>query len=305
MVAAALGFAAAGYGGHVVHSAVAIDSYPATYRRPAVTYHAISVANGKALYEASGCAVCHGLAGYGDGPAAQDLMPKPADLTAPHANAHTAGDLFWWLSYGVKQSAMPGFSESLSEEERWDLINYLRALSNGEKARSLAPVIEEEPWLVAPDFAYETNSRESRTLRDQRGKTIVLLVLLDLADSDERLQQLNKALPRLRAAGVELIVVPRLIDLMAAADKLPGLIVTEGSREIIETYRLFARSFGDESGKEDAAHVEYLIDKQGYIRARWLPAEGGAWSDIHRLLAQAELLGKEKLRAPAPDEHVH
>ena len=67
---------------------------PATYKRPFVAYHAISVANGKGLYEENGCVACHGALGYGDGPAGQELNPKAADLTAPHANAHTAGDLF-------------------------------------------------------------------------------------------------------------------------------------------------------------------------------------------------------------------
>ena len=58
-------------------------------------------------------AVCHGIAGYGDGPAAADLKPKPADLTARHAASHTVGDLYWWLSHGIKETAMPGFRGEL------------------------------------------------------------------------------------------------------------------------------------------------------------------------------------------------
>ena len=64
----------------------------------------------------------------------------------------------------------------MSDEERWDLINYLRALASGERARNFAPVIDDQPWLVAPDFNYETNTRENRrTLKDHRGNKIVLL----------------------------------------------------------------------------------------------------------------------------------
>jgi hypothetical protein len=73
-----------------------------------------------------------------------------------------------------------------------------------------------------------------------------------------------------------------------------------------ETYSLFRRSFADE--KSDAPllrHMELLIDKQGYIRARWLLAEGDAWRNLDSLMSQIELLRKEKPRAPAPDEHVH
>ncbi len=75
--------------------------------------------------------------------------------------------------------------------------------------------------------------------------------------------------------------------------------------EITETYKLFARSFSDENLLTTTPHVELLIDKQGYIRARWLPAESEAWSKIAGLLSQVELLRNEKPRAAAPDDHVH
>jgi hypothetical protein len=51
--------------------------------------------------------------------------------------------------------------------------------------------------------------------------------------------------------------------------------------------------------------MEILIDKQGYIRARWLPTEGEAWRKMENLMVQVDSLLKEKPRAPAPDEHVH
>ncbi len=132
-----------------------------------------------------------------------------------------------------------------------------------------------------------------------------MLVLLNVVDTEERLQQISAALPQMKAAGVEVIVVPNLIDYFFVAEKLPGLIVNEGIREIAETYAIFARSFTDENLLTSTPHVEFFIDKQGYIRARWLAAEGDAWRDFTGLMSQVELLKKEKPRAPAPDEHVH
>jgi len=96
-----------------------------------------------------------------------------------------------------------------------------------------------------------------------------------------------------------------VIDYLYVADKLPGLIVNEGIREITETYSLFSRSFAEEKAYNVTPHVEFLIDKQGYIRARWLAAESDAWRKIDVLLKQVVLLRNEKPRAPAPDEHVH
>jgi len=302
LLATMIGIGAIAYAIHVVHQAVMIDAYPDTYKRPAVAYQAISVANGAALYHDSGCSTCHGASGHGDGVVAAELNPPPPDLTGRHANAHTAGDLYWWLSYGVKPtSAMPGFSQSLSDEERWDLINYLRALSSGERARNLASVIDDDAWLVAPDFNYTNGTGESRTLKDHRGNKVVLLVL---EKDHERLKQLNAATTGLQSAGVELIVVPQAIG-SAASRNLPGFAVSEGIDEIATTYKLFARSFADEKSATEKPHVEYLIDKQGYIRARWLAAENQGWRNLAALKQQIDLLSKEKPRAPAPDDHVH
>lgn len=306
IIAASISLGAFYYSVETVHTAVMIDAYPDTYKRPAVAYQALSVANGKSLYHESGCAICHGINGYGDGLAATELNPKPPDLTAPHADNHTAGDLYWWLSYGVKpSSAMPGYSQSLSEEERWDLINFMRALSSGEKARALAPVIEDEPWLVAPDFTYGTDNGAMKTLKDHRGNNVVFLVLLNVKAADTRLMQLQSTLHRFQAAEVEVIVVPPLIDQSHVASILPGLTVIEGIKEITDTYKVFARSFADDSLVPGTPHAEFLIDKQGYIRARWLATESDAWRKIDVLLKQVELLRNEKPRAPAPEDHVH
>jgi mono/diheme cytochrome c family protein len=39
---------------------------------------------------------------------------------------HSDGQLFEWISNGFPGSVMPAFRESLSEDERWHIINYLR-----------------------------------------------------------------------------------------------------------------------------------------------------------------------------------
>jgi putative copper resistance protein D len=280
------------------------DAYPTTYKRPAVPYQAISVANGKRLYEASGCAACHGTDGYGDGPLAKELRPRPADLTAPHASMHTAGDLYWWISRGIGESAMPGFEQKLSDEERWDLVNFLRALSGSDRARILEPAVQGEPWLVAPDFTYQTVTGSTRTLRDYRGRRLVLLALLVPDDTEERVAQLTAAHTRLKTAGVEIIVVPGANGARLMGNP-PAFVVAEGNAEILESYALLARSFNDNGLLAAPPHAEFLIDKQGYIRARWLPAEGPAWDELGNLLAQAERLNREKPSAPAPEEHVH
>lgn len=81
-----------------------------------------SVARGEAIYKAS-CLDCHGPQGRGDGKQAKGLAKRPADL-AVHLPHHTDGEVFWKVSEGKRP--MPGFKKDLKEEQRWDVVNYLR-----------------------------------------------------------------------------------------------------------------------------------------------------------------------------------
>jgi len=308
-IATGLGFV--GYFGLVSLRYLAVDAYPTTYRRPAVPYHALSVANGARLYKQH-CAVCHGVAGYGDGPAARGLRPRPADLTAKHAADHTVGDLFWWLTHGIPRSAMAGFADRLSEEDRWDLINLLRTLAAAEQARGLGPLVEPDPSLVAPDFAYTTGVGESRSLKDYRGQRVVVLVLFSLPDSTRRLLQLSGAYPDLRRSGAEVLGIPLRAgrgvyrELGEQAVYFP--IVVDGATEAAASYTLFRRDLTAQGQLPDPPiprHMELLVDRQGYLRARWIPGDGIGWADPARLVAEVERLAAEAPRAPAPDEHVH
>lgn len=85
-----------------------------------------SLARGREIWIKE-CASCHGDQGRGDGSAVKDLEVKPDDLNDPHSVAHTDGDLFWKLTEGRKP--MPSFAENYSEEDRWNVINYLRKIT--------------------------------------------------------------------------------------------------------------------------------------------------------------------------------
>jgi mono/diheme cytochrome c family protein len=87
-----------------------------------------SIETGKTLYQQN-CLACHGPTGLGDGPAGLLLNPRPADLQQHMIpGVHTDGQIYDWISNGYPGSPMPAFRETLSEEERWHVLNYIRTL---------------------------------------------------------------------------------------------------------------------------------------------------------------------------------
>lgn len=84
-----------------------------------------SLATGEQLY-ATNCAVCHGETGEGDGPGAAGLQKPPADLHATHVQENSDGALFYIISHGKPDTPMPAWDNVLDEEQRWQVVNYLR-----------------------------------------------------------------------------------------------------------------------------------------------------------------------------------
>ena len=102
-------------------------------RKNPVAATAESLAAGAKLFQRN-CAVCHGEAGDGKGPWRDILTTPPGDFTDARRMAeHTDGELFWKISSG--RELMPAFEKKLSEQKRWQLVNYLRtfARSKGKK----------------------------------------------------------------------------------------------------------------------------------------------------------------------------
>ena len=83
-----------------------------------------SVAAGRAVYFRE-CAVCHGDDGRGDGLAASGLSIPPSDFRI-HIPFHSDRFFFLVMSNGFG-SAMPAFADRVSEDDRWNVLNYLQS----------------------------------------------------------------------------------------------------------------------------------------------------------------------------------
>jgi len=89
-----------------------------------------NLAAGEKLYRAD-CASCHGATGIGDGPAAKNLNPPPANIAASARMPMTSdGYLYWTIAEGgvPLHTAMPPFKSALTDEEIWKIILYVRRL---------------------------------------------------------------------------------------------------------------------------------------------------------------------------------
>ncbi|HWR87385.1 MAG TPA: cytochrome c, partial [Acidiferrobacterales bacterium] len=105
------------------------------------------LAKGAKLYETQ-CAGCHGTDGHGNGLLAKGLAPAPADF---HAQARqeqrSVYALFNAISLGVQHTAMQGYAQTLSEDQRWALAFHVaNFLASDEERRAGAALWNDEKY---------------------------------------------------------------------------------------------------------------------------------------------------------------
>ena len=104
-----------------------------------------TLAAGSQIYDHH-CRSCHGQYGDGNGEKASELSVAPGDFTnALKMGAQADGELYWQITKGRRP--MPAFADKLSEEQRWEVADYIRtfaqrpgtALPAGSTSRTVQP----------------------------------------------------------------------------------------------------------------------------------------------------------------------
>ena len=116
------------YGGSPPAFIVSYGQFPLTVdsmsgMRNPTPVSAASLENGHKYYTIN-CAVCHGDAGDGAGPATKFQFPRISLLT-PTAVAHSDGYLYGMIRNG--RGLMPSYNR-IEHMDRWDVVNYVRGL---------------------------------------------------------------------------------------------------------------------------------------------------------------------------------
>jgi putative copper export protein/mono/diheme cytochrome c family protein len=265
-----------------------VEAYPTSYATSPTGFTADSIARGATLFAAN-CTSCHGATGRGDGTRAAALPVQPADLTAPHLWEHSDGELFWWLSHGIDAPeegsqdgvleaplAMPGFAATLSADDRWALIDYIRANNAG---RSMT---EQGTWpapLQAPSVAIVCGRATGVDTDHLRGQ-----VLRVIAGMEAETAPASSPIPA--QAGVSTITLWLTPDGRNA--RTDGRIGLPAPGDCISATPAAWVAYAAIAGVAPAAlgGTEFLVDPDGWLRALWRPDSPGGWRTPDQLLAE-------------------
>jgi len=243
-----------------------VEAYPTSFYHTPTGFGSDSIVEGQGIY-GQNCAMCHGAGGQGDGPAAKSLPVPPANLTASHLWMHSDGELFWWVSQGVKTpeggQAMPGFASVLDDDQVWAVIDYIRAHNAGHMKREMGQWM---PPVQAPALQARCGD-DTVKLSDLRGRFVRLVVGAEA----------SKVLDGPRDA--ETILVASGDGAVPA-----GACVTRDATVPL--------AYAIVSGAEDAAMAgtQFLIDDKGWLRAVQRPDAAPGWDNPQTLAAEIKTL---------------
>lgn len=100
-----------------------------------------SVRRGRTAYVKAKCWECHGMQGRGDGPSVDAQFDDKKDRLYTNDLTHlweskvgrTPEGVFKIFTTGLNGTTMPSYKDALTEQERWDLSNYVIALGESRK----------------------------------------------------------------------------------------------------------------------------------------------------------------------------
>lgn len=238
---------------------------PTSFHRSPTGFEATRIAQGLKLYQAH-CAACHGHDGRGEGPLAASLPTWPPTLSAGLLWKRAEGELLWRVQQGMHdrqgRPTMPGSAGRLSTDDTWAVLDAMKVLAAGDGATRQAAW----PWPVAApqmavDCADAPGPRPLAHWRGQRLRIVLAGAVLPQPIEDPRFVTVVVGSSQARAAGAE---------------------CTAASPDAATVY---ARLAGLPDAQQGAG-LQFVVDRQGWVRAMSRPGRGG-WSE-NDLLCRAE-----------------
>lgn len=132
-----------------------------TVKNPSALNNA-SFKAGKTLYMIN-CKSCHGDPGKNN---ALPLLPPPPDVNSEQMQANTDGEIFFKITIG--RLAMPAFEATLTEDQRWKIVNYIKSFDPVNKGL-LTPEVPVKARLQASANVPESQLLISAEAQDKQG----------------------------------------------------------------------------------------------------------------------------------------
>jgi mono/diheme cytochrome c family protein len=87
----------------------------------------VAIAAGKTAYQRY-CIQCHGQKFDGYGTVGQSFAPPPGDLRSTKVQTMHVGVLFKEISYGIPDGRQPALATTMTVDERWQAIAFVKSL---------------------------------------------------------------------------------------------------------------------------------------------------------------------------------
>lgn len=111
-----------------------IDKAAAHLSSGAPASDAAEISAGQGLFSMA-CISCHGTDGRSPTNIGKSMYPRCPDLGSPEVQRLSNPALFWVIKNGVRFSGMPGFGNTLSDNEIWQATYYVRNLGTAAKKK--------------------------------------------------------------------------------------------------------------------------------------------------------------------------
>jgi mono/diheme cytochrome c family protein len=221
-------------------------------------FTAQGIVRGQAVYQQQ-CMRCHGADGRGEGPDAASLPMWPPSLNGALLWKRLDGELFWRVREGMHGRGgvltMPGFGHALSDQDVWQVLDYMQAHAAGQMLRETGTW--ERPVRL-PALAVRCRNAlpgvdgTTRGLTGQRVR-VILPTAAGLPEQD-----------------------PRMVDVVATARPQDAGDDPECLTDGPATMTALALVLG--VPQAELPGYQMIVDRVGWLRARGLPG-APAWSE--------------------------
>ena len=110
-------------GGEALYRAAVAETITPTF----LLTEPAAIAAGKTAYQRY-CIQCHGQKFDGYGTVGQSFAPPPGDLRSTKVQSMHVGVLFKEISYGIPDGRQPALATTMTVDERWQAIAYVKSL---------------------------------------------------------------------------------------------------------------------------------------------------------------------------------